>query len=119
MVRQEYADNFRRPFGAVIFVATVVVNTPDAIEFANISENAKQNQPTLSVQVGEWEADNRVDVGVVVDTYGSQLPILTSNDARKLAKWLVRAADILDGVKNSAKKSRPRTHYEVDDPDDY
>lgn len=100
-------------------MATVVVNSADTIEFADLSTPNKPNPPTLSVQVGEWETDNRVDAGVVFDTYGEQLPILTSNDARKLAKWLVRAADVLDGVKNSAKKGRPRNHYEVDDPDDY
>jgi hypothetical protein len=100
-------------------VATVVVNTADTIEFSDVTLADKDKRPTLSVQVGEWEIENKVDAGVVVDVFGSHSPVLTSNDARKLSKWLMRAADILDGVKNSAKKNRPRQHYEVDDADEY
>jgi hypothetical protein len=46
--------------------------------------------------------------------------MLTANDARKLSKWLARAADTLDGVKNSEKKHKQRhARHEEDDEDDF
>jgi hypothetical protein len=97
-------------------VSTVVVNKPDHIEFKNItSAQSPADSPTVSFQSGDWDAGNHTETGIVVDVFGAQLPLLSPADARKLAKWLTRAADEIDGCK-SAKKRKPR--YEPDDDSD-
>jgi hypothetical protein len=100
-------------------MATVVENHPDSIIFVNGGRGDKENSPTLSVQAGDWEVEDHVESGVVFDAYGPQPPLLTPADARKLAKWLQRAADSLEGVKHSDKKKSRHNYYEQDDVDDY
>jgi hypothetical protein len=102
-------------------VATVVVNKPDQIEFKNIKANAPPaDAPTLTVQAGNWEtADGSTEAGVVVDVYGPEAPILTPADARKLAKWLTRAADELEGTHKKNNKHKHYRHYEPDDDNTY
>jgi hypothetical protein len=97
-------------------VASIVENTPTSIQFANI-ENAGKSAAALVVQAGDWDAGDHVESGIVFDVVGEQLPLLAPADARKLAKWLARAADIVDGVKHSDKKNKDRRHYEQDDED--
>lgn len=100
-------------------MATIVENRPDSLVYTNGLSADKENSPTLAVQAGDWEVGDHVESGIVFDTYGPQPPLLTSADARKLAKWLNRAADSLDGVKHSDKKNKHRHHYEQDDIDEY
>jgi hypothetical protein len=100
-------------------VASIVENTPTSIQFANLEDGAKSSA-TLAVQAGDWDAGDHVESGIVFDVIGEQLPLLTAADARKLAKWLTRAADTVEGVKHSDKKNKPRRYYEEDDDiDDY
>lgn len=97
-------------------MATVVVNNPDHIEFRNVNAaKTQEDSPAVSFQAGEWNAENHVEAGIVVDVFGSQLPLLSPTDARKLAKWLTRAADDLEGVKH-AKQRKHRPRLEDDDP---
>lgn len=101
-------------------MATLVENRPDSIQYVNAVGADTKDAPTLIVQAGDWQVGDHVEAGIVFDAYGDQPPILTAHDARKLAKWLTRAADNLDGVKNSDKKSKHRNnHYEQDDIDEY
>ena len=97
-------------------MATVVVNKPDHIEFRNVNVAKPQDDsPTVSFHAGEWSADNYTEAGIVVDVFGAQLPLLSPADARKLAKWLNRAADDIDGVKSDKKrKSRPQRDSDDD-----
>lgn len=96
-------------------MATVVVNKPDHIEFSNINAaKSSADSPTVSFQAGEWDAENYTEAGIVIDVFGAQLPLLSPADARKLAKWLVRAADDIEGVK-SAKTRKHRPRQEEDD----
>lgn len=97
-------------------MATLVENNPTAIQFVNVEQGTK-NAPTLTVQAGDWDAGDHVESGIVFDTFGNQAPMLTAADARKLAKWLQRAADDVEGVKHSDKKHKARHHYEEDDDD--
>jgi hypothetical protein len=98
-------------------VATVAVNRPDHLEFKNIKAGANQDDaPTVVFQAGSWAADGYTEMGVVVDVFGVEVPILSSADARRLAKWLNRAADLIDGEK-SEKKQKHRSHREDDDDD--
>lgn len=96
-------------------MATIAVNDQTNIQFVNLVNGQAKDAPTLIIQAGDWENGNALEAGVVFDVFGEQAPILTASDARKLAKWLARAADILDGPKNTDKKRKPKSHYESDD----
>jgi hypothetical protein len=99
-------------------VATLSLNTADAIEFKNVLANVPpKDSPVILAQVGDWEIGSAVESGIVIDAYGTDTHplILTANDARKLAKWLTRAADSIDAAAQPKKKKRPR--YEEDDDD--
>ncbi|NBT75206.1 MAG: hypothetical protein EBT15_04405 [Betaproteobacteria bacterium] len=97
-------------------MATVVINQPNHIEFKNVSAvKSPADAPTVSFQAGDWDAENYTEAGIVVDVFGPQLPLLSPADARKLAKWLARAADDLEGVKHDKKrKHRPRSDEDDD-----
>lgn len=102
-------------------MATIVVNKPDQIEFKNISTTSPAaDAPTLTVQSGSWAtAGGRGELGIVFDAYGQEAPILTPVDARKLSKWLARAADELEGTHTKPNKHKQHRHYELDDDNIY
>ena len=96
-------------------MATVAVNTSNHIEFRNITSSVPTaDQPTLVVQAGDWSASSHTEAGVIFDVYGEQAPILTPADARKLAKWLARAADDLED-KTPEKKGKQKYRHADDD----
>jgi hypothetical protein len=100
-------------------VATITINTAETIEFREAQPNLPPDASFVTVQLGKWELDNRVETGIIVDSNGLDVPptILSANNARKLAKWLTRAADQLDAT-GSSKSAKKRHYYEQDD-DDY
>lgn len=100
-------------------MATVVVNRPDLIEFRNIVPKAQaSDSPTLVVQAGVWQAENNTDeTGIVFDVGGANAPLLTPVDARKLAKWLTKAADELEGIGAEKKKHKQKRHWGEDEED--
>ena len=84
------------------------------ISFKNAIVNEPiENYPDLTAELGDWEMDGNYEAGITFNTDAG--PVLSANDARKLAKWLVRAADILDGEKGAKKAPKKRQHYEEDD----
>lgn len=100
-------------------MASVVVNAADIIQFVNVSGKNAKDDPTLLVQAGEWETGSQVESGVAFDVSGAQIPILTAGNARKLAQWLTKAADLLDGVNQPKKKHGKQRYEEDDDPNDF
>jgi hypothetical protein len=100
-------------------VATLAANTDTLIKFVNFTSAAAENLPTLIVNAGEWETGDAFESGVVFDVTGEETPILNTTDARKLAKWLTRAADTLDGKKSPPRKHKQRPHYDDDDDDNF
>ena len=98
-------------------MATVVVNSADTIQFVNVVSSGSPDNPTLILQAGDWQDGDRVEAGIVVDVVGDQAPILTADNARKLSRWLQRAADSIEGVKSTNKK-RHRSSYNEDEEDD-
>lgn len=98
-------------------MATLAENSPNAIRFVN--NDGSEESPTLLITAGDWQADGHVETGIVFDTFGDQAPILTPTDARKLAKWLTRAADLLDGNKQHDKKNKPKRHYDDEEDNEY
>ncbi len=102
-------------------MATITINTAEEIEFRDARPGVAADASFIVVQLGEWEfANKKVETGVIVDTNGLDAPpvVLSANNARKLAKWLMRAADQLDS-EGSAKQPKKRHYYEQDDDDDY
>lgn len=100
-------------------MATVAINSPDIIQFVNISGQKTSGDPTIIFQSGEWGTDKHSESGIVVDVSGEQLPLLDASNARKLARWLERAADALDGVKHHNNKKRSKHFYAEDENDDF
>lgn len=97
-------------------MATLALNDSNNIQFVNLDSGNKKDAPTLLVSAGEWEAGQHIEPGVIFEVGGDQAPLLTPADARKLAKWLTRAADILEGTKSTEKKHKQKHHrYEEDD----
>lgn len=103
-------------------MATLRINTPDEIEFQNFRADVSRTEvPYVIAQVGEWEMGAGVEAGIVVNAVGTEKysPILSALDARKLAKWLNKAADALDGSTENHKKKPKRAYYEQDDESNY
>lgn len=95
-------------------MATVTKNTADCLEFQNF---LPKDAPTLNVQAGDWQTgDDRHETGLVFDVFGAQPPLLSPDDARKLARWLERAAALLDGKKPEKKHKQK---YKAADDEDY
>jgi hypothetical protein len=99
-------------------VATIVVNELECIEFKNLGAAKPEKAPTLSAQMGEWSNDGHNESGVMFDVYGTEMPFLTPTDIRKLARWLVRAADELEGVSKKNNRQKPRRWQEDSEQDD-
>lgn len=101
-------------------MAIIVANTPDGIEFRDAQTIKEKNAAFVSAQLGEWECNSRVDTGIVVDSSGLDVPpvVMSANNARKLSKWLARAADQLDAI-NGVKPAKKRQYYEQDDDNEY
>lgn len=100
-------------------MAIIAINTPDTIEFrTNISGAPKDPVPYVSIQSGIWELNTRTESGIIIDSGGSTdyPPVLSALDARKLAKWLIKAADELEGV--DVKKNNKKKHQYEDDDDE-
>lgn len=98
-------------------MAVTSINTPDTIEFrTSIPDAPKDPIPFVSIQLGTWELTSRTDTGIIIDSGGdtNYSPVLSASDARKLAKWLNRAADELEGI-SVKKNNKKKHHYEEDD----
>lgn len=96
---------------------SVVQQSDNLIELRanNMPIKEGEETPTVLAEVGTWQVKDGHSSGVLVDVYGSVVPLLSANDARKLGKWLVRAADSLDGAQTQNRKNKPRHRYEEED----
>lgn len=100
-------------------MATITTNTTETIEFRDARAPLTKDSSFVAAQLGEWEFDdNRSESGIVIDSVGADIVVLSANNARKLAKWLNRAADQLDELAGT-KTPKKRQHYEQDDDDSY
>lgn len=99
-------------------MANIVVNSLDMLQFVEGSTLPTGETPTVIFQSGEWELDSGVGAGIVVDVLGPQAPLLSAENARKLSKWLLKAADALDGTKDNFRKKH-RADYDDDSDDEF
>lgn len=99
-------------------MANIVVNSSDVLQFVEGSTRPTDETPTVIFQAGEWELDSGIGAGIVVDVQGAQAPLLSAENARKLSKWLLKAADLLDGTKDNSRKKH-RANYDDDADDEF
>lgn len=99
-------------------VSDIKTITPDFFEIVNPFVAAKgEDPPTLLLEVGIWKTDKGNKSGISVSAFGELAPLIEPQDARRLAKWLLAAADELSGEKKSKeKRGSKRAHW--DDEDD-
>lgn len=98
-------------------MAITTINTADTLEFRTSLPGApKDPPPYVSIQLGTWELATKTESGIIIDSGGdtNYSPVLSAADARKLAKWLSRAADEMEGI-STKKNSKKKHHYEEDD----
>lgn len=99
----------------------VVQQSNEMIEIrsGHVAVKNGEDQPTVLAELGTWKTENGNSSGVVVDVFGSEQPLLSAADARKLGKWLLRAAEELDGKPSQDKKNKPRRHYDDEEEQAY
>lgn len=95
-------------------MANISINSLDTIQFVNGTGKITDDTPTAIFQTGQWATGDSSEAGILIDVGGSDAPVISPANARKLAKWLTRAADDLDGDNKTAKK-RPKQYYDEDD----
>ncbi len=103
-------------------MSDIKINTGDTFELVNpIQVKAGEERPTLLMEVGIWATpDGTNKSGVSISTFGELSPLVEPQDVRRMAKWLMAAADELCGEKNAKnRKGSKRTHYEEDDDENY
>lgn len=74
-----------------------------------------EKHATVLVEVGTWKTETGNTSGVLVDIIGDMDALLSATDARKLGRWLLRAAEELDGKPAQERKGRAQRRYEADD----
>lgn len=96
-------------------MSDIKTSTGDLFELVNpIQVREGEDPPTLLMEMGIWKTpDGTNKSGISVSTFGELSPLVEPQDARRLAKWLLAAADELCGEKKPKRPKRPR--YEDDD----
>ncbi len=102
-------------------MANITVNSAEMIQFVDSAGKQSSETPTAVFQLGDWDAGSHVETGIMVDVSGAEAPLLNATNARKLAKWLLRAADLMDksGEQEQTKKRNKPTYHEEDDDDNF
>lgn len=98
-------------------MSPIANNDPSIFEVRNdVPASDSEDPPTLLAEVGTWRSTQGKVSGISITTYGDIATLLSPNEARKFSKWLIKAADGLEGSGNN--RSRPGSkpsHYELDD----
>lgn len=97
-------------------MTTIVKSDDDSISFVNFQ--SQKSDPTLRVQAGDWDFDGAFSTGFTFLVTGSMTPLLSPDHARKLARWLQKQADYLDGVNSNANKKKKKKRF-VEEDDEF
>jgi hypothetical protein len=100
-------------------VANITVNSANTIQFVNGPGKETAETPTAIFQVGDWDAGSYVESGIMVDVGGAEAPLLSAANARKLAKWLTRAADLLEQTGNSSSQKKRNKYLRDEDDEEF
>lgn len=100
-------------------MSSIINQTADLFELQNINAAQKEaDPPTLLAEMGTWRAQDGNQSGVSITVYGDMTPLLSVSDTRKFAKWLLRAADELEGATSRSserKGQKKRREFEEDE----
>jgi len=100
-------------------VSDIKICTEDVFELRNPANPPPgEDPPTLLLEAGIWTTADGKKSGISVSAFGELAPLLEPRDAKRLAKWLENAADILSGEKkkhNDRKGPKKRRDYEDDE----
>lgn len=99
-------------------MSSIINQTADIFELQNVNAAQKEaDPPTLLAEAGTWRSPLGNQSGVSVTVYGDMAPLLSVGDARKFAKWLLRAADELEGESKGAERKgqKKRREFEEDE----
>ena len=96
---------------------TIKVSTPDLFEVVNnVPGKPETDLPTLSAELGIWQFDDGEQTGINFDVFGFRAPILSAAEARRLSKWLMQAAEAIDGSRAAdARRGRKKRRYDEED----
>lgn len=94
--------------------------TKGMLELINpVTVQNEEDRPMLLLEVGLWKTQDGNKSGISVSTFGELAPIIEPQDARRLAKWLLAAADELSGEKKQKDRKGPRRAHWDDEDDAY
>lgn len=95
----------------------IVTNEVDIFELKNEVAAGEGNEaPTLLLESGKWKTARGNISGISVSVFGDVSPLISPTEARKLAKWLQRAADALEGADSYKPRAGTKpSHYELDE----
>lgn len=96
----------------------------DFIRFSNKFFSSDEADPSaLLVEFGSFQDPSaHLNAGFVFTAEGDYSPVLSAKDARKLSRWLEKAADTLEGISPQKKQKKKKRHQYSDDDeenDDY
>lgn len=101
-------------------VSDIRLYTDDTLELQNpVAEQKGEEPPTLLFEVGVWNMPTGQKSGIAVSAFGELAPLIEPQDARRLAKWLLAAADTLSGEKKQKGRKGPRRAHWDDEDDAY
>lgn len=103
-------------------MSDIKMNTDDVFELQNAGKYAKNEEPpTLLFEAGLWDTADGQKSGISVSAFGELAPLIEPRDAKRLAKWLEAAADMLSGErrKNGERKGQKKRRDDEDDAFEY
>jgi hypothetical protein len=98
-------------------MSSIINQTADLFELKSV-EKAQDGAETstLLAEAGAWNSPSGKQSGVSVTVYGDLSPLLSTGEARKFAKWLLRAADELEGeARHADRRGQKKRRFDEDE----
>lgn len=97
----------------------LVHHTPDMIEFRNdVKAVEGDDPPTVLCELGTWKLESGNGSGVLIEVFGPRGPLLSASETRKLGKWLLKAADELEGESHKSSERKGQKKRRLDEEDE-
>jgi hypothetical protein len=94
----------------------IKVCTPDLLELVNnIPAPSGDEIPTLLLEVGIWNTETGNQTGVAFEVFGSRAPLASAAEVRRIAKWLMQAAEAMDGSRDNHRRGQKKRRHDEDD----
>lgn len=101
-------------------MSDIKICTEDMFELRNPRAVPQgEDPPTLLLEAGTWNTGDGQKSGISVSAFGEFAPLIEPRDAKRLAKWLEAAADLLSGEKKKNGDRRGPKKRRDDEDDDF